>query len=188
MTPSPTFFFSTFDTALGEYSVAVDADGAVVATAFGGEARLAKSLGRAVLVADAARTAPAREQLTAWFKGERNDFSLRLAAEGTPFQKRVWAALLTIPYGETCSYGDIARSVGSSPRAVGRANGSNPIGVIVPCHRVNGADGSLTGYASGVETKRRLLDLEARRVSPSGSRAHRGDKGLQLGLVLDAGS
>jgi methylated-DNA-[protein]-cysteine S-methyltransferase len=82
---------------------------------------------------------------------------------GSPFQRRVWRALQEIPYGETTSYGEIARRVGvpSAPRAVGVANGQNPVAVIVPCHRVIGADGSLTGYGGGLERKRRLLDLEA---------------------------
>jgi methylated-DNA-[protein]-cysteine S-methyltransferase len=89
-------------------------------------------------------------------RGKRRDFSVGLSAFGTPFQRKVWAALREIPYGETRTYGDIARTVRSSPRAVGRANATNPVCLIVPCHRVIGSDGSLTGYAFGERTKRRL--------------------------------
>ena len=90
-------------------------------------------------------------------------FDLPLAPSGSPFQLRVWDALQEIPYGQTATYGEIARKVGvpSAPRAVGAANGLNPIGIIVPCHRVIGSDGSLTGYGGGLERKRLLLDLEA---------------------------
>ena len=102
-------------------------------------------------------------QLAEYFEGRRREFDLPLAPSGTPFQLRVWSALRKIPYGRTASYGEIARKVGvpSAPRAVGVANGLNPIGIIVPCHRVIGADGSLTGYGGGLERKRLLLDLEA---------------------------
>ncbi len=105
----------------------------------------------------------AEEQLTAYFNGELKEFDLPLASEGSEFQKKVWAELQRIPYGETASYGDIARRLGYEPvisRAVGAANGANPIPIIVPCHRVVGADGTLTGYAGGLERKRILLDLE----------------------------
>ena len=102
------------------------------------------------------------EQLEAYFAGERQEFDLELDLVGTRFQRRVWEALLTIPYGETRSYGYIAEQIGSPSafRAVGLANGHNPIGIIVPCHRVIGANGSLTGYGGGLERKRVLLELE----------------------------
>jgi methylated-DNA-[protein]-cysteine S-methyltransferase len=102
-------------------------------------------------------------QLAEYFAGDRRDFDLPLAPHGTDFQRRVWAQLQTIPYGTTCSYADIARGIGATNgfRAVGLANGRNPISIIVPCHRVIGADGSLTGYGGGIERKRFLLDLEA---------------------------
>ena len=105
----------------------------------------------------------AEQQLTEYFAGERHEFDLPLASEGSEFQKKVWAELQRIPYGETASYGDIARRLGYEPvisRAVGVANASNPLPIVVPCHRVVGADGTLTGYAGGVERKRQLLDLE----------------------------
>ncbi|MGF1425366.1 methylated-DNA--[protein]-cysteine S-methyltransferase [Kitasatospora sp. LaBMicrA B282] len=104
----------------------------------------------------------AADQLAAYFAGELRTFDLELALHGTPFQQRVWQQLRTIPYGETRSYGELAAALGlpNAARAVGLANGRNPIGVIVPCHRVVGADGSLTGYGGGLPRKRRLLALE----------------------------
>ena len=99
-------------------------------------------------------------QLAAYFAGDLKAFDLPLAPAGTPFQRRVWAALQAIPYGRTWSYGELARRVGSAGRAVGLANGKNPIALIIPCHRVIGSDGSLTGYGGGLDRKRYLL-LEA---------------------------
>jgi methylated-DNA-[protein]-cysteine S-methyltransferase len=108
------------------------------------------------------------EQVEAYFAGERTKFDVELDMVGTAFQRRVWAALLTIPYGETRSYGEIARQIGSPGafRAVGLANGHNPIGIIVPCHRVIGSNGSLTGYGGGLDRKRALLELEKKRSAP----------------------
>jgi methylated-DNA-[protein]-cysteine S-methyltransferase len=105
------------------------------------------------------------EQLKAYFAGELTTFDLDMDLLGTTFERRVWAALQTIPFGETRSYGEIAEQIGASGafRAVGRANGRNPIGIIVPCHRVIGANGSLTGYGGGLDRKRVLLDLEKSR-------------------------
>ena len=101
-------------------------------------------------------------QLREYFAGERSSFDLPLRPAGTPFEQRVWDELRRIPYGETTSYGEIAARIGepAAARAVGRANGRNPIPVIVPCHRVIGADGSLTGFGGGLACKRALLDLE----------------------------
>ena len=106
--------------------------------------------------------AEAREQLTAYFSGELKEFTLQLRLHGTPFQRRVWDQLTRIPYGETRTYGQLADTLGNSKasRAVGLANGRNPIGIIVPCHRVIGTTGSLTGYGGGLDRKRRLLDHE----------------------------
>jgi methylated-DNA-[protein]-cysteine S-methyltransferase len=106
--------------------------------------------------------AEAIAQLEEYFAGERREFSLPLQPVGTPFQKAVWSALRTIPYGTTISYGELARRIGqpSASRAVGAANGANPLPIIVPCHRVIGADRSLTGFGGGLETKRFLLALE----------------------------
>jgi methylated-DNA-[protein]-cysteine S-methyltransferase len=107
--------------------------------------------------------AAARLQLEEYFAGSRTQFDLPLAAGGSSFQQAVWSALCEIPYGETRSYGHIAARLGLVPgasRAVGLANGQNPISIVVPCHRVIGADGSLTGYGGGLDRKRLLLDLE----------------------------
>jgi methylated-DNA-[protein]-cysteine S-methyltransferase len=102
-------------------------------------------------------------QLDEYFAGERSVFDVALKMTGTPFQRRVWSALQQVDYGETISYGELARRIGkpTAARAVGLANASNPISVIVPCHRVIGADGTLTGYGGGIERKRLLLALEA---------------------------
>jgi methylated-DNA-[protein]-cysteine S-methyltransferase len=101
-------------------------------------------------------------QLEQYFAGHRRSFDLALRLKGTPFQQRVWAELQRIPYGETLSYGELARRLGLSggARAVGLANGSNPVPIIVPCHRVIGSDGSLTGFGGGLPIKRALLSLE----------------------------
>lgn len=105
---------------------------------------------------------PALAQLREYFAGRRRGFDLPLDADGTPFQQTVWAALREIPYGETWSYGRLARRLGrpGASRAVGAANGANPVPVVVPCHRVVGADGSLTGYGEGLAVKAGLLRLE----------------------------
>ena len=105
----------------------------------------------------------AERELRAYFAGERTSFSIPLAASGTAFQKMAWAALLTIPYGETRSYGQLATQLGNAKasRAVGAANGRNPISIIVPCHRAIGSNGALTGFAGGLAAKRFLLSLEA---------------------------
>jgi methylated-DNA-[protein]-cysteine S-methyltransferase len=103
-----------------------------------------------------------REQLGAYFAGELRTFDVPLATAGTPFQQQVWAALREVPYGSTCTYGDLAAAVGrpTAVRAVGAANGRNPVCLVVPCHRVVGAGGALTGYAGGLERKSWLLALE----------------------------
>jgi methylated-DNA-[protein]-cysteine S-methyltransferase len=111
----------------------------------------------------AAPFAAAARQLADYFAGQRTEFDLPLAPAGTDFQRRVWAALQTIPYGQTWSYAQLAEKIGnaSAVRAVGLANGKNPIAVVIPCHRVIGSDGSLTGYGGGLDRKRFLLDLES---------------------------
>lgn len=111
-----------------------------------------------------------RHQLEEYFTGGRTRFDLPLAPRGEPFQHRVWQLLREIPYGETRSYGELARDLGdpSLARAVGAANGRNPLSVVVPCHRVVGADGRLTGYAGGLERKRFLLELEAPAAAGAG--------------------
>lgn len=111
----------------------------------------------------------ARAQLAEYFTGDRQEFDLDLEPAGTEFQRMVWKALLTIPYGEVRSYGEIAEQIGKpgAARAVGLANGRNPIAVIVPCHRVIGASGHLTGYGGGLDRKRYLLDLEQQAAQPA---------------------
>jgi O-6-methylguanine DNA methyltransferase len=114
---------------------------------------------------DRAVLAAARNQLEAYFAGDLTAFDLPLAPVGTPFQQRVWSALVEIPFGETVSYGSLAIRLGrpGAARAVGLANGSNPISIIIPCHRVIGSDGRLTGYGGGIDRKAWLLDHEAGR-------------------------
>ena len=155
-------FYSTFSTPAGAFSAAVNETGALVATAFGDLVALRARLGPAELDRDAWRTNLVREQVEAYFAGARREFTLPLAADGTDFQRRVWAALVAIPFGETRTYGQLAAQLGrpAASRAVGRANATNPICLIVPCHRVIGADGSLTGFAFGEAVKRRLLEHE----------------------------
>ena len=104
----------------------------------------------------------AAKQLEEYFKGDRKEFDLPLALHGTEFQRKVWEMLQEIPYGQTCTYGEIGTKVGNpkASRAVGMANNRNPIPIIIPCHRVIGHDGKLTGYAGGLELKQRLLELE----------------------------
>ena len=126
---------------------------------------------RAAADADAAAADPTiavvRAQIGEYFEGRRSTFSVPVRLNGPEFYRRVWSALCDIPYGETISYGELARRVGEpdAARAVGAANGANPIVIIVPCHRVIGADGKLVGYGGGLARKRTLLDLESGRVS-----------------------
>lgn len=159
----------TLHTPLGEMTV-FEEDGAIVAIDWG----RAGHADPALLGAPTPLLRAARDQLQDYFDGKRSAFDLPLAPHGTAFQKRVWDALCRIPPGETRSYGDIGREVGCrAARAIGQANGSNPIPIIIPCHRVVGANGALGGYSGGegAATKRFLLDLE-RRVLSRGD-AHR---------------
>lgn len=135
---------------------------------------------RSVKLAEHAREdgrlfASVRAQLDEYFAGERSAFELVLAPRGTAFQREVWRALMSIPYGTKTTYGAIARAVGrpKAVRAVGAANGQNPLPIVVPCHRVIGRDGTLTGYGGGLDRKRLLLDLEARHAARLGE-AHPG--------------
>jgi len=116
------------------------------------------------LVEDATLTAPVSRQLSAWFSGESRVFDLVLAPAGTPFQLEVWEALRNIPFGETRTYDELARSLGRrrGARAIGGAVGANPIPIVIPCHRVVGSDGSLTGFGGGLPLKAALLDHESR--------------------------
>jgi len=149
-----------FETPFGPAWAAVNENGAVTAFGFG-ESR------------ENGRPNPeVARQIEDFFAGKRRDFDLPLAPEGSPFQKRVWTELVKIPFGETISYGELARRVGRprGARAVGRANATNPIGLIVPCHRVIGSNGKLTGYAGGLDLKEKLLAWE-RKLSARGAAA-----------------
>lgn len=154
-------FTDVLATPLGNVVVAVDERGALVAVDLDESGPLSR---RTDVERAPARAAHVRRAMEGYFAGELRTFDLPLAAGGTEFQERVWAELRRIPYGETISYGELARRLGNpkAVRAVGRANGRNPIAIVVPCHRVIGSDGSLTGYAGGIERKRFLLELESR--------------------------
>jgi methylated-DNA-[protein]-cysteine S-methyltransferase len=166
-------YIATFRTPLGLFSFAVNGEGALAATALGDDGALRTRLrGRFASLerrGKAAHTATVQRQIEEYFAGTRRSFDLHLALEGSPFQHRVWTALQQIPYGETRSYAQLARSLGTSARAVGRANATNPVCLVVPCHRVIGADGSLTGFAFGEDIKRRLLEHEETVMSRSGN-------------------
>ncbi|HEX2852797.1 MAG TPA: methylated-DNA--[protein]-cysteine S-methyltransferase [Opitutaceae bacterium] len=155
-------FYDTFSTPAGDFSVALDANGAVLATAFGGLPELRERFAADEVVHDPVRVAPVRRELTEYFESTRQQFTVKISPSGTPFQLSVWAALRKIPFGATRSYGELAAELGNpgAARAIGRANGTNPVCVIVPCHRVIGADGGLTGFAFGEEIKRWLLAHE----------------------------
>ena len=155
--------YDTFDTPCGDFSIALNESGAVAATTFGNVDALRRGSRFAGMTRDEDALAKAREQVLAYFAGELREFDLPLAAAGRPFQIAVWGALSAIPYGETRSYAQIAAQVGNARacRAVGRVNGTNPICLIVPCHRVIGANGSLTGFSGGLSIKKQLLELEA---------------------------
>ena len=157
-------YTDTFHTPAGNFSVALNQDGAVVATAFGNLNALRKRFDAHQLIPHPQLAAAARRQVAEFFRGQRRDFTLKLAPGGTAFQKRVWSALQRIPFGQTLSYRQLAAQLGNpaAARAVGRANATNPICLLVPCHRVIGADGSLTGFAFGEKIKRLLLEHEAR--------------------------
>ena len=154
--------YSTLTTPIGELMLTADDDGALTGVNLPNRHPDPAGWER-----DDGLLADARRQLTEYFAGERSTFDLPLRPAGAPFQLRVWEALLRIPYGETASYGEIARELGhpTASRAVGAANGRNPIAIVVPCHRVIGSNGSLTGYAGGLECKRALLDLEVGRAA-----------------------
>lgn len=142
----------------------VATEAALVAIRWGGEGDGRTRLASVTDAPDHPILAMATAQLAAYFAGARTVFDLPLAPSGTPFQQAVWLALITIPFGETRSYADIATAIGrpTATRAVGAANGRNPLPIVAPCHRVIGANGSLTGFGGGLANKRILLDLERR--------------------------
>ena len=148
-------YAETFETRFGLITVAVDELGAVVSVNFGEQVPAGAEH-------DPLKTRQAKRQLQEYCDGERTEFTLELAPEGTEFQKQVWAAVAQIPFGQTRTYGQIAAQVGNkdAARAVGAASGANPIPLIVPCHRVISSDGSLGGFAYGTGVKSRLLAFE----------------------------
>jgi len=158
--------WGTIETSFATFAVWVDGRGRVVR--FNLSAKGAELVDRAALH-DESAIDEVRRQVEEYCAGERTDFDLELAPSGTPFQRAVWDALLAIPYGETRSYGEIARVIGQpgAARGVGSANHSNPIALIIPCHRVIGADGSLTGYGGGLPLKRALLEHETEHRPPA---------------------
>lgn len=158
-----------FATPYGEMIVAVDANGVLIRLIFpNGHAYWTEEISRRhyTVAHDPGCCDRVVQQLDEYFEGKRRTFDLPLAPQGTPFQKRVWAALQTIPYGTTINYRQLAEKIGNlaAIRAVGRANGSNPIPIIIPCHRVIGTDGTLTGFGGGLPLKAELLKLEGIRV------------------------
>ena len=164
-----TSYADILESPVGPIGLAVDGGGAVTRISFLAEESSAspESFERELasfgpVVRDAERCASLRSQLEEYFEGARREFDLALAPRGTTFQKRVWEALTRIPYGTTRSYGVIARELGQpgASRAVGQANNKNPLPLVIPCHRVIGADGRLTGFGGGVSIKRALLDFE----------------------------
>jgi methylated-DNA-[protein]-cysteine S-methyltransferase len=148
-------WFTSLASPIGPLLAVADADGALVSLGNGGEPPVGAR-------PDAAPFHALAAQLAAYFAGARAPFDLPLAPEGTAFQQRVWAALREIPFGHTRSYGAFALALGDAKltRAVGRANGANPIAIVVPCHRVIGSDGGMVGYAGGIAMKRALLKHE----------------------------
>lgn len=148
-------YYDVIDSPFGALTPVVNESGALTMLYFGsrhpaGASREPEQLGNVT------------EQLQEYFEGKRKSFELQLAAEGTEFQRQVWEKLVEIPYGCTRSYGEIARELGvpGASRAVGRANATNPIAIVVPCHRVIGSNGTLTGYAGGIDMKEKLLAFE----------------------------
>jgi len=169
-TVSTTAYWTTLDSPLGQLLLTADESGALTSLSVPGQkgGRSAGSV-EAGWRADPGPFRAAEAQLAAYFAGELTNFQLELRSSGTEFRQRVWDALDSVPYGETTTYGRIAARIGASRaavRAVGGAIGANPLLVVRPCHRVIGADGSLTGYAGGLDRKRHLLGLEGVPLAP----------------------
>jgi methylated-DNA-[protein]-cysteine S-methyltransferase len=157
-------YYTTFDSPVGPLLLAGDSN-ALMRVSF--ESSKHSAVPQTGWKQNRAAFAEVIRQLQAYFRGELRVFDVPLAMEGTEFQLRVWNALRAIPYGETISYAQLAERIGNpkAVRAVGLANGSNPIPIIVPCHRVIGSDGSLTGFGGGLSTKKKLLELESKQLT-----------------------
>lgn len=158
-----TYYCKTMPSPVGELTL-VATDAALVAIRWDEEDDARARVPEPAAAPDHPILRAAEAQLLEYFAGERRVFDLPLAPAGTSFQQSVWRALLAIPFGETRSYADVSRAIGqpTATRAVGAANGRNPLPIVAPCHRVIGADGSLTGFGGGLESKRWLLDHERR--------------------------
>ena len=156
-------FYKEIESTVGKLKLVASAD-ALVAVLWQCEDRNRVKLDAATLDSQQPILLETERQLSEYFSGGRTEFDLPLQPDGSEFQKKVWRALREIPFGQTRSYLELAKALGSSKaaRAVGAANGKNPLSIIVPCHRVVGADGSLTGFAGGIETKAALLAFETR--------------------------
>ena len=156
----PQLYWDTLESPLGKLSPVVDGKGQVITLSISGQKPEGKQ--------NKKRCLEVVKQLAQYFSGHRKIFELRLNPQGTVFQRRVWQALTEIPYGEVCGYGDLAQCMGKprAARAVGQANGANPIPIIIPCHRVIAGDGSIGGYTGGLTTKKFLLALERRHSRP----------------------
>jgi methylated-DNA-[protein]-cysteine S-methyltransferase len=177
--------YAKVDSPVGPLTLVADGD-ELIGVYFENAALAANAAPPPGWVRDERRLRPAATQLAEYFAGQRTRFDLPLAPRGTPFQRTVWEALLAIPHGETTSYGDLARAIGrpTASRAVGAANGRNPLSIVIPCHRVIGADGSMTGYGGEISRKRVLLDLEARvRDARPGQRATQSNRQLDLRIA-----
>ncbi len=150
------YYTNTFENPLGPVMATVNEEGSLV------ELRICSSKSSYDAQNDPQKTAEVEKQIGEYFAGKRNSFDLPLAPKGSQFQDQVWAELLKIPYGSTSTYGTIAKTLGepNASRAVGRANATNPIWLVIPCHRVIGSSGALTGYAGGIDVKEKLLVLE----------------------------
>ncbi|MGC1985127.1 MAG: methylated-DNA--[protein]-cysteine S-methyltransferase [Candidatus Cybelea sp.] len=159
-------FRSTLETAVGRLQLAVNDEGDLVEILLPNRKAAAPATAPSAAAEEGMQLA--RAQLLEYFRGTRRGFELALKPAGSPFEREVWARLLDVPYGVTTSYGAIAAGLGllNGARAVGRANGSNPIPIVIPCHRVIGSDGSLTGYGGGLPLKRTLLELEGAIAPP----------------------
>lgn len=166
-TSSQTLHVGGVETPLGPVWIAASARGVRAVTVPGGSRASCLAAARArpadPVVVGGTLVEAAAAELTTYFAGRRRDFTCDLDLVGTPFQRRVWAAVRAVPYGETATYREIAERIGAprAYRAVGAANGANPVAIVVPCHRLVGSDGSLTGYGGGLAAKRWLLELEA---------------------------
>jgi methylated-DNA-[protein]-cysteine S-methyltransferase len=168
-------YYDYYDSPLGQILLTAN-DAALTGLHFVGEKYYPEVAAEWQRQPDAKLIVRARRQLAEYFAGRRKDFDLTVEPAGTPFQRGVWRALQKIPYGATTNYGALAQRIGkpTASRAVGAANGRNPISIVIPCHRVIGANGDLTGYAGGIERKQALLRLEAGsagefRLTPGGS-------------------